>query len=340
MTLTIACPSCRQPIQVHPASAGQVFACPHCQQPFTVPAAHPRNEFDTFDQEDTGSSRRRRKANTPSGLLVGVVVGSVVGLLVLVGGGVATYLMLSGARDDSTKGTADDSATGKVATVRQPADKATRKLPPPTPSRGGDEEWAVQVRAELAIAASAQRVQEPVRGKFMTQAEYQVAEQSLDGYRTLYPTDAPDGVQLRVHFIHENPATSIMPETTRVTLREAFTLWATKSDDELERAINVNTTLRPLLDMEFRAELRARLPWKERKELYAKFAETAGLKEKWSLLVPFDELSGREMKEAVAAVQKADKDGLRALAGDERRLLLRAGALRYVEVLLSHAFDK
>jgi hypothetical protein len=87
-------------------------------------------------------------------------------------------------------------------------------------------------------------------------------------------------------------------------------------------------------DSVFRATMQERPAWAERKKLYDRFTRATGQTEKWSLLVPFDDLSGAEMKAAVAAAESAKANGLRAATAADRALLLRAGALDFFESLL------
>jgi hypothetical protein len=70
-----------------------------------------------------------------------------------------------------------------------------------------------------------------------------------------------------------------------------------------------------------------RLPWHRRRELYRQFALLTGSQEPWSLLVPFDDLGGKEMFQALAAVQLGERCGLETLEKGQRDLVLRAGSV-------------
>ena len=72
-----------------------------------------------------------------------------------------------------------------------------------------------------------------------------------------------------------------------------------------------------------------RLPWRRRRELYRQFALLTGLDEPWSLLVEFDDLSGREMLQALAAVELGERYGLEVLDKKQRRLVLKAWAVEW-----------
>ena len=93
--------------------------------------------------------------------------------------------------------------------------------------------------------------------------------------------------------------------------------------------------LRPLLDPEFKKTLLLRLPWDERMTLFERYARLTKDARRWSLLHPFDELTGDEMRSAIAAIERADRDGLGALDRGQRTLVLRAGATAFFRRLLS-----
>jgi hypothetical protein len=121
-----------------------------------------------------------------------------------------------------------------------------------------------------------------------------------------------------------------MPHTAAALRREGFTQLAGKYEgDDLDHITNASPAAKKLLDAKFRAAMKARLPWTERKKLYDQFVRTTGQKEQWSLLVPFDDLTGVEMKAAVAAAEQAKAKGLGAVTAADRALILRAGAIDF-----------
>lgn len=60
-----------------------------------------------------------------------------------------------------------------------------------------------------------------------------------------------------------------------------------------------------------------------------------GAKGEWSLLQPFDDLTGPEMNAAISAADKLKTSGLRSLTPDERLVLYAAGAVDAVEDALA-----
>ncbi len=80
-----------------------------------------------------------------------------------------------------------------------------------------------------------------------------------------------------------------------------------------------------------------RLSAADRKKKHGELMEVLKQKEKWTLAVPFDDLSATEMAKAVETARKAEKAGVQALTKEERTLLLRAGARDYFQRKLSDA---
>jgi len=99
---------------------------------------------------------------------------------------------------------------------------------------------------------------------------------------------------------------------------------------DLDKRIRREKTLRAS-----RPESRDRLLWPRRRELYEQFAKLTELMESPSLLTDFDDLSGQEMLDAIAAAKAADKQGLAGLSQDQWNLLLRAGAFSRCNQLVS-----
>jgi hypothetical protein len=98
--------------------------------------------------------------------------------------------------------------------------------------------------------------------------------------------------------------------------------------------VNAIPAAKKLLDVKFRASMKARLPWAERKKLYDQLTKVTGQTEKWSLLVPFDDFTGAEMKAAVVAAEQAKASGLGAVSASDRALILHSGALDFFASLL------
>lgn len=88
MPFVVHCPTCRHPLTVDEASAGQSVACPTCRAPLAVPAAAvPVAPADPFEPPAEEPRRARRPAQS-GGVPVWAVVGALV-LLVAVAIGVA-----------------------------------------------------------------------------------------------------------------------------------------------------------------------------------------------------------------------------------------------------------
>jgi hypothetical protein len=133
-------------------------------------------------------------------------------------------------------------------------------------------------------------------------------------------------------------AVALMPESHRVIRREAYTRLAAHVKNDKETLTNLVNAFPEAVklynDPKFLTAMQARLPWAERKKLYEQFTKATGQTEKWSLLVPFDDLTGEEMKAVVAAAEKAKASGLGAVTATDRALILRAGALDFFASLI------
>jgi hypothetical protein len=228
-------------------------------------------------------------------------------------------------------------AAEKVAKAAPSPDKKKSAVPGPakkTDTPDTSAAWVTEVRAEVAVARSRKPITEPARG-LLTQAEYTNALQSLDNFKSLFRVEEPtlrDDLCYSASFLN---ASAVMPETVRVFQREGFTRVVRMPDEELERFINIQPDkLRPLVNKQLRAELRARLPWEGRKEAYQKLAVVTGQRESWSLLHPFDDLNKTAMAQVLEVANRAVASGLKELTANERQLLLSAGAIDFVERLI------
>lgn len=98
MPFVVHCPTCRHPLTVDEASAGQTVACPTCRAPLAVPAAAvPVAPAEPFEPAAEGSRRSRRPAKG-GGLPVWAVVGALV-LLVAVAIGIAVAVTRGNDKD-------------------------------------------------------------------------------------------------------------------------------------------------------------------------------------------------------------------------------------------------
>lgn len=170
----------------------------------------------------------------------------------------------------------------------------------------------------------------------MTKAEYEVLLEGVDDFKKVLPMDRPDKMPEPETLIERTFDTEkIMPYTATALRREGFTQLAAKYQGEgLENLVNAIPAAKKLLDAKFRTSMKGRLPWAERKKLYEQFSKATDIKEKWSLLHPFDDLTGEEMKAAVVGAEKAKARGLGAVSVTERALILRAGAIDFFASLI------
>jgi hypothetical protein len=72
-----------------------------------------------------------------------------------------------------------------------------------------------------------------------------------------------------------------------------------------------------------------RYPTEKRKQFHAELVRVTGMKQDWSLVVPFDNLTAAEMDDLKATLGVIEKSGFPKLTSDQRKLLLKAGALDY-----------
>ena len=172
----------------------------------------------------------------------------------------------------------------------------------------------------------------------MTDGEYKVALQQAQTFIKLHVRNFPDagaiGVISDCQFYKGN--TALIPRTMKVVQREALVRIArTQDDKKIDQLANSFGALRLLLDKDAKKSLlQDRFPVARRKQLYAQFAETTGDKREWSLLHPFDDLTGQMMVDVVDYCKLAKSDGLGSLDREQRSLILRAGAVDLFERLI------
>jgi len=273
------------------------------------------------------------------------------GVILSVGIGVAVYLTTRA--KDSTKepspvvsNSKQDERETKPLAVK-PTKQAPSIKPNVVESQANREvSWMIEVELEVEVFRSTKRVVEPVRGSSMTQKEFDRLLRFVPLFRGRYPLTQPQDVgDLPSVFsrLESDPALAIMPESSRVIKREMLSQITRKfpNDNGLEHYISTYARsypeLRRLLDVAVRVEMRERLPFALRKTLLAKFAAITGGKEEWSLLHPFDELNGNQMNAVIGLAEKAKVDGLKSLKVDERRILLVAGGVDFVEHILKQS---
>jgi len=210
-------------------------------------------------------------------------------------------------------------------------------------SPGVPAQWVADARKELDSAKRKPKIVEPVKPAGMTPAEYDVLKVSaVSFFNSTFPVDAPEkmpdgagaAVMLDIKFEYD----VLMPESRRVVRREAYTRLAGFVKEDKQALTNLANAFPVAIklhdDPKFLASMKSRLPWAERKKLYDQFTKATGQTEKWSLLHPFDDLTGEEMRSVVAAAEKAKSSGLGAVTASERALILRAGALDFFASLI------
>jgi len=212
----------------------------------------------------------------------------------------------------------------------------TRKADPARVKSADDQIWREEVAEDIKAARSfMQQVKEPVQAPGMTMVEYKRALTVVNSFKQRYPVEGPIPIYRLLLNADLSQASSVMPETSRVLRREAFTQIARLDRPGMERQVMALTPNHPevrlLLDNELYTKLHATLPWQERKTQYERFQMLTGVKGAWSLLQPFDDLTGPDMAAAIAAAEKLKTSGLRALTSDERTDLLAGGAVDAVE---------
>jgi hypothetical protein len=85
-----------------------------------------------------------------------------------------------------------------------------------------------------------------------------------------------------------------------------------------------------LLDDDYRKTLvQTRFDADKRKKLYAEFAGVTSDTRKWSLLHPFDDLTGQQMTDVIDLCKVAKQSGLGQLDNKGRTLILAAGATEF-----------
>lgn len=218
----------------------------------------------------------------------------------------------------------------------------------PTPKGKGTQgsatahqEWLSEVHKDIRIARELKQVREPVKPPLMTSGEYERVLPTVFYFKREFPVEGPIPLYLGLLRADRAPAAALMPETSRVLRREALTQIARHDRRTMERHVETLSSSYPhvrlLLEDELYTKLHASFPWDERKSMYGKFQALTGVKGEWSLLQPFDDLTGPQMTAALAAAEKLKSSGLRALTPDERLVLLAAGAVDAVEEALGAA---
>ena len=170
----------------------------------------------------------------------------------------------------------------------------------------------------------------------MTNGEYAIARMEAKSFMNRFPIDRPEMSRTSTGLLSPNKmasnASPLIPRTMSVLQREALLQWGKGHDDKFTNSrANIMPGLRPLLDPDFKKRFLLRPDWQERSRLFGDFARLTGSKESWSLLVPFDDLTGDEMNAAIKAVTSASATGLGSLTSEQRALLLKAGALEFFE---------
>ena len=200
-----------------------------------------------------------------------------------------------------------------------------------------DKSWINDAEAELAAAKKLVPEREPFKPVRMTMAEWEVASMRAQFWMNAMKLDDPGSVRLPpwgILSLDYDVAAPTIPRIIACWEREALLQIAMTQPTRAIEALVIGTPkIRPLVDPEFKKKMLARLPWKERKELFAKFvaATGGGSDRKWSMIDPFDDLDGDEMRAAIDAGLMVKNDGLRKLSRSQRLLILRAGALDFFE---------
>lgn len=207
---------------------------------------------------------------------------------------------------------------------------------PSEPPAGKTPTWVADAKKELDTAKRRPKQAEPVRPAGSTQAKYDALVEQVDFFRGVYPVTTPDKMPEPEMMLDRFPdAAAVMPHTVAAVRREGFTQLVAKYEgDDLDNLTNAIPAAKRLLDAKFRASMKARLPWADRKKLYDQFTKATGQTEKWSLLVPFDDLTGDEMRAAVAAAEKAKASGLGTVTAADRALILGGGAIDFFASLI------
>jgi hypothetical protein len=204
--------------------------------------------------------------------------------------------------------------------------------------------------AELAAAAKVQAKELPeplAKPALMTQQEYEFV--ALRIAKTWLERDEATTVRWFVGNGLALPgeggdlAEQIMPRHLARWRREAIQrtleMWGS-NQRALEDFVARATDWRFLLDPDEQKRIRSRASWDKRKEYYKKLAQITGQKERYSLLLPFDDLTEAEMKDVLVAAALAKEKGLLGLDREQRLLLLRAGAYEFFRHLGEAARDQ
>ena len=307
------------------------------------------NDFD-FERSEP-IIRPRRERSRGRGLLLLVVVL----IMFVLGAGATGGLWLLHVRRQAAPEGSISSITAMPTQPPQPTVKPkptpiltetskptirSEQSPPPLPKATQIDltatTWLDEARSELAEYRRNLPPSEPLpKPTLWTQVEYREAMQVIRFWQaTVKPENARSTLQLFRQDIHD--ATRLLPRTVERWEREAYKQWldSLKTDEGVDRAIMIQPDLRVLKIPDVQKSLRARAPWPKRKELYEALARHTGDKREWSLLHPFDDLSRVQMEQAIEAARVAKDEGVRHLTTGQRRLLLEAGQIDFLDKLL------
>lgn len=274
------------------------------------------NEF------DFGGPTRRRSG--PAGPSLALVVTGLAVCSAVIGG--ALFLATKDRKgDDAPRPEAPRKPAGQVAQARPPADR-----PAPPPKKPPQPQPPLPRPADPPAPTITARERDELRRallRALQDRERRLREQSRR-LGALTEADRRLGLQAAL-LIKKHGLARATPDMIALA-RAVAPDWVRKKqrDEDLE-PVRLRKAMGKELNEEERQLLR-RPPPGQREASYKRFAELTGLKDEWSLLVPFDDLTEEEMGHAITAAWAVNRDGLGSIDQRERLLLVRTGALEWL----------
>ncbi len=293
----VQCPNCARRFGVPADYAGGFRACPTCRRKFYIPNG----------EEESKS------------LTQWLTYGGVIGLIAFAVAIAASLTQSSGP---------------------EPIAQAAGFRPTDRPSM--EPSWKLQTRQQLQAARRESiPLREPLqRPEEMSETEFQQAKRTVTRWQTQVDLANPERQEHQRIVTDHSIRTQFMqllPMTFAALEREflqSFLQGTNRTD--IEQTASRRAELRSLGDPSFRQRLQERLPWQTRKQLFDKFAQITGLDEPWSLIHPFDELSGEDMNKVTAYALKVKQGQLANLNDDQRKLLINLRAYDFMEQALEN----
>jgi hypothetical protein len=313
MTIQFSCPTCNENLKAPSQAAGMKIFCPNCQNALSVPRESPRG-----------------------GMVIVLVLSAIA--VVMLGLTLVVYLVQRSPRPAEREIVAapkqPDSDLGqqikKQSTAPKGEKQAEIKLVPAKKPNASDSPPKKPVPDRTWIAAARLELLDFEKAKLARMEAYQ---QKL-------------GALNEIRYQEASRLAKKIRDTVNIENAEDIYLF---TQDQINRAslvdhIAVSTRLREAMmrkpeyeTLVMQGRVERRFPWHVRQERYRRFAMIVGETRPWSLAVAFDDLNQNDMEDLAAMLTKAETDGFGSLSSENRRLILRAGAVRYFEKQLDAA---